>query len=110
MDETQIHNLIKLGFTDGEAKTYLALIEIGSSTVGPLAKKTGIAYSKIYEVLERLIKKGVVSFIKKGKTKYFQAVNPSALFDYIDKKEQDLETQKNLLNNMVPQLELIQTY
>jgi len=108
MDETQVHNLMKLGFTDGESKTYLALIETGSTTVGPLAKKTGIAYSKIYEVLERLIKKGVVSFVKKDKTKYFQGVNPTALFDYIDKKEQELDNQKVLLKKMVPLLETIQ--
>ena len=108
MDEKQVNNLMKLGFTDGEAKAYLALIELGSCTVGPLVKRTGIAYSRIYEVLERLIKKGVASFIIKDKTKYFQAVNPSSLFDYIEKKETELENQKIFLKEFVPQLVCLQ--
>jgi sugar-specific transcriptional regulator TrmB len=65
--------LTKLGLTEGEAKVYLALLKLGSSTVGPIVKKSKVAYSNIYEVLERLISKGLVSFIKKEKTKYFQA-------------------------------------
>jgi len=58
-----------IGLTDGETKAYLAMLELGSSTVGPIAKKSGISYSKIYEVLQRLIDKGIVSFIVKEKTR-----------------------------------------
>ena len=30
------------GLTDGEIKVYLALLEIGSSTIGPILEKSGI--------------------------------------------------------------------
>ena len=33
-----------LGFTEGESKAYIAMLELGSTTVGPIAKKASIAY------------------------------------------------------------------
>ena len=51
MASKEYYELLKVGLTDGETKVYLALSEIGSSTVGPIVKKSGIAYSNIYDVL-----------------------------------------------------------
>ena len=39
--------LQSLGLTEGEAKAYVALLGLGSSTVGPIAKKSSILYSAI---------------------------------------------------------------
>ena len=85
-------SLEQVGLTSGESRVYLALMEIGSSTVGPIAKKSKVAYSKIYDVLERLVEKGLVSYTVKEKTKYFQAVEPARLFDYLEKKEGEIMT------------------
>jgi len=94
-----------LGFTLGEAKAYLTMLETGSSTVGPIAKKSGISYSKIYEVLQRLIEKGVVSFIVKGKTKYFTAIKPDLLYRFLDRQIIEIEKSKERLDEIVPELE-----
>lgn len=97
--------LQKIGLSIGESKAYLSMIELGSSTVGPIAKKSGISYSKIYEVLQRLIEKGFASFIIKEKTKYFQAVEPRNLHNYLDKQKQKLEETRKNLERIIPQLE-----
>ena len=97
--------LMGLGFTEGEAKAYIAMIETGSSTVGPIAKKSGISYSKIYEVLQRLIDKGVVSFIVKGKMKYYQAISPKLLYKFLDRQITEIEKNKEKLKKIVPELE-----
>lgn len=97
--------LQELGLTQGEAKVYESLLLLGSSTVGPIVKKANVAYSNIYEILNRLIKKGLVSFIIKEKTKYFQAVEPIRIKEFLDKKELDLEKSKNTFNNLLPELE-----
>ena len=68
MANEEYYELLKVGLTDGESKVYLALSQLGSSTVGPIVKKSGIAYSNIYDVLDRLTKKGIVSFVIKSKT------------------------------------------
>ncbi|PIN75303.1 hypothetical protein COV18_03885 [Candidatus Woesearchaeota archaeon CG10_big_fil_rev_8_21_14_0_10_37_12] len=99
--------LQQFGLTDGEAKVYEALIVIGASKVGPIVKKSGIAYSNIYEVLQRLTEKGLVSFITREKTKIFQAVEPSRLQEFLDKKEEEIERSKKALTNILPSLENI---
>ena len=79
--------LQQLGLTEGESKVYEALLSLGSSTVGPIVKKSGVAYSNIYEILNRLLEKGFVSFVTKEKTKYFQAAEPTRIKDYLEKQE-----------------------
>ena len=96
---------LKQILTDGETKVYLALLQLGSSTVGPIVEKSGVAYSNIYEILNRLIEKGLVSFVIKAKTKYFQAASPSNLIDFITKKEKKLEENKTKINKIIPKLE-----
>lgn len=108
MVNEELHELLKIGLTEGEAKVYLALCELGSSTVGPIVKKARVAYSNVYDILNRLIEKGIVSFIIKEKTKYFQAVSPSNLLDYLDKKEKQITEQKKALKQILPQLEKLQ--
>ena len=96
--------LRKLGLTNGEARAYSALLELGSSTVGPIVSKSGIAYSKIYEVLDRLIEKGLASFVIKQKTKHFQPLEPRRLQEYLDKKEEEIKESRTLLNEILPSL------
>ena len=96
------YELLKIGLTEGEAKVYLALIELGASTVGPIVKKARVAYSNVYDVLNRLIKKGIVSYIIKSRTKYFQAASPSNLMNYLDKREEEIFKQKEALQKAIP--------
>lgn len=60
-----ILDLKKIGLTDGEIRLYDALLEIGETTRTKLAKKSGISPSKIYDIANRLIEKGIVSSVKK---------------------------------------------
>ena len=59
-------NLKKLGLTDYESKTYLALLEIGEGTSGDIIKKAEIHTGKIYEILESLKNKGLISEVIKN--------------------------------------------
>jgi len=97
--------LEKAGFTKGEIKIYLSLLKLGQSTTGPIIEKSNISGSKVYEILDKLIKKGLVSHIIKEKTKYFQAAHPKRLLDYINKKEQELKKEKTEIEKLIPQLE-----
>lgn len=99
--------LKQIGLTDGEAKAYLALLKLSSSTVGPIVKESKISYSKIYEVLGRLIKKGLISYTIKEKTRYFQAVKPNRLADFLDNKEQEIINNKKTLHEILPELQKI---
>ncbi len=100
----EAEKLVRLGLTGGEASVYLALLESGSSTVGPVVKKSGVAYSNVYEILQRLTKKGLVSFIVKSKTRYFQAAEPTRLHDYLERKEREIRLERKLVERLIPEL------
>jgi len=97
--------LVKAGLTEGEIKVYLALLKLGLSTSGPIVNKSGIAKSMVYPVLEKLIHKGLVSYIIKEKTKYFQASNPEKIIEFIEEREKSLSETKDEVKKNLPELE-----
>jgi sugar-specific transcriptional regulator TrmB len=99
-----IQGLSQLGLTNGEARVYLSLLKIGSSKVGPIVRDSHVSYSKVYDILERLSLKGLVSYVTIGKIKHFNAVEPYRLQDYIQRKEEQLSTQKKIVDQIVPSL------
>src|SRR3989344_6954322 len=96
--------LQEIGFTEGESRVYMALLELGTVTTGPIIKKSGISASKAYEILNRLTEKGFVSHIIKAKTKYFRAADPGRIIDYLDEKEKEIAGKKEEMKKIVPQL------
>lgn len=100
-----IADLEKLGLTKGESRVYEALLKLGVSTVGPVVKSSKVVYSKIYDVLQRLMEKGLASYIVKEKTRYYKAAPPTALKDYLKIKDEELKRNKELLNKLLPSLE-----
>lgn len=104
--ETEL--LQEIGLNKSEAKAYLALLELGSSTTGPIMDKAKISSSKIYGVLSRLAEKGIVSTVIKAKTKYYQASSPDAILDYLKEKETELKKQEEQVTRLIPRLKLKQ--
>ena len=78
-----LDDLINIGLTCGEARVFLTLLKLGSAKVGQIVKDSHISYSKIYDVLDRLSSKGLVSHIIIGKVRYFNVVEPYRLEEYI---------------------------
>ena len=97
-------DLNHLGLTYGEAKVYLSLLKLGSAKVGVIVRDSSISYSKVYDVLQRLSMKGLVSQIVIENIKRFNAVEPYRLHEYIKRKEEELNTQKGIIDKIIPQL------
>jgi len=87
--ETQI--LEDLGFTNAEIKVYLSLLELGPSTAGPIIDKSSLQSSVVHMTLNKLIKKGFISFVKEGQRNHYQAANPQHISGYIDDKKEQFE-------------------
>ncbi|MGV8169565.1 MAG: TrmB family transcriptional regulator [Candidatus Nanoarchaeia archaeon] len=96
--------LSKIGLTEGEIKVYLALLRLGRTTAGPIVKEAGVARSKLYEILDRLSKKGLVSHSVKNGTKYFSVAEPSRILDFLNKKEAEIKEQKEKVSEILPAL------
>ena len=52
--------LEEIGLTSGEAKVYLALLELGPSKAGGILRKSGLQNSVVHLCLNKLIEKGMV--------------------------------------------------
>lgn len=92
------------GFTDGESKVYLALLSLGESKVGPIITKSQISRSKVYDILERLISKGVCSKFGKNGVKVFQPLPPDRLLNIIKDKRERLKQEEQNLKKILPEL------
>jgi len=97
--------LEKIGMTKSEIKVYLALIELGSSTTGPLVRRAGVASSKVYEILDKLMEKGLATTYIENNVKYFKPVHPARLQDYLHERKEALEQEEKLLGTLLPSLE-----
>ncbi len=90
--------LLEVGLTEKESEVYLALIELGSSSAGQIIQKTGMHRAVVYDLLERLIEKGLVGHGIKGRKKYFEATNPQKLLDIVKEKEMKI---RGILPNLL---------
>ena len=88
-----------LGLTEIEEKVYLTLIEEGPSLAGNISRKSGIHRRMVYDATERLIKKGLVSYIMKNNRRLFEAVDPERLL-------QIAQEQEAAVKQVLPQLKL----
>ena len=96
--------LEEIGLTKGEIKVYLTLLKLGETTTGKIIEEAQISSGKIYEILEKLIKKGLASFIIREKTKYFSPASPNRIVDYIREKEKELNQKEQELLKELPSL------
>lgn len=79
------------GLTDNEATTYLVLLGLGSATASEITKKTQIHRINIYDILERLQEKGLVSFIMIGKRKSYEACNPEKILEIEERRRKSIK-------------------
>jgi len=96
--------LEEIGLTKGEIKVYLTLLKLGETTTGKIIEDAQISSGKIYEILEKLIKKGLASYTIKEKTKYFSAASPNRILDFIHKREDDLKDKEEEFLKEMPRL------
>jgi sugar-specific transcriptional regulator TrmB len=81
-----IEKLQKLGLSNKEAQIYLALAEKGESTANELAKQSSTQRTVVYNILQQLMDKGLVSYINKDKKRYF-SVKPESLLSSVRERE-----------------------
>ncbi len=91
-----------IGLTNAQIKIYLSLLDLGETTSGPLIKKSELQNSVVYNALNQLINHGLVTFILKGKRKYFSTTDPKNLIQFIQDKKEKVE-------ELVPKLSQIRT-
>ena len=82
--------LVPLGLTHTEAKIYVTLIDLGRAQAGIISRKTGIHRRSVYDALERLIEKGLVSYIKENDKRFYVPADPQRLDELVHQTQADL--------------------
>ncbi|MFH0854628.1 MAG: helix-turn-helix domain-containing protein [bacterium] len=92
--------LEKLGLSPNEAKIYESLVFLGRSSVSEISAKANINRRNVYDVINRLLEKGLIFQIFLEGQNVYEAVNPRKLSELVYEKEREL-------NEILPELEKI---
>jgi HTH-type transcriptional regulator, sugar sensing transcriptional regulator len=104
LDNMDNEALINLGLSDEESQIYLSLLSKGQQSASDLAKSTKVKRTYIYSVSASLIKKGLVSQVKKGKAKVFNPLSPDKLLTLAQEKKQKAQQAEQTLEAILPNL------
>jgi len=87
-----------IGMDNKEIEIYLALTKDSASNIAMLLKSTTIERRTIYDVLERLMQKGLASYYEENGKKYYIATKPEIILEDLHQKQEDLK-------KIIPQLQ-----
>lgn len=94
--------LSKAGLSGGEIKVYNTLLDLGLSPISKIHEKTGIERRNIYDILNKLIERGLVTYIIENKKRFFQVSHPSKIIRYLDEKELNIKKTKKEIEKLIP--------
>src|SRR5437773_72127 len=98
--------LKEFGLTEYEAKVYVSLVESGTQTASELSRTASIPYSKIYEIIGNLERKGWVESEQGRPSKYYPKAPSIALESSRMRVENTLRTsQGEALEELQPLFE-----
>jgi len=92
--------LQEAGLSTTEAKVYLALLELGSALAGEITKKAEINRTNVYDALERLITKGLVTHVITANRKVFEPIAPERLGEILQEKQDKIKSFLPQLNEL----------
>ncbi len=100
-----IRDLEGLGLSEAEAKLYLALLRLGPSDAKALVRETNMFKANVYQSLERLYRKGIISQHTEEGRKLFRIQRPDSLLEYIAQKEENIQKQRKLAKKLIKEVE-----
>src|SRR5579871_1592025 len=88
----------QLGYSENEAKVYLAALSLGETSVTELATKARLPRTSVQLVVEKLEQEGLLNPFLKRRRRYWVAENPEKLLIKLKERE-------GALKNILPELQ-----
>lgn len=82
--------LEEIGLSPNEAKIYEGLLNMGVSSVPAISLKIGVHKRNVYDVIPKLLKKGIIYQIVDIKERLYAPVEPTKLSELLREKEDKL--------------------
>jgi len=96
--------LKKLGFSDKSAKIYLALLQLGPSSVRSIAEFCELNRGTTYDALNWLKNEGIVNYYHKDTKQHFVAEDPEKLHKMVRERQENLQSIDRKLDKFIPEL------
>jgi predicted DNA-binding transcriptional regulator len=94
--------LQRIGFQQKEAEVYLHLLHYGSQPASLVARRTGLNRITAYQVMQDLVRKGILTSALRTQVKYFTAQPPDVLLRILEKQRVSLDDQFKKLQECLP--------
>lgn len=78
-----------IGLGEKEARVYLASLELGSSNVANISHRARVNRVTAYDILEKLMAKGLVNSFTKGGVRFYDATDPAIIAADMKRRETD---------------------
>jgi HTH-type transcriptional regulator, sugar sensing transcriptional regulator len=92
--------LVRIGLTKNEARIYYIMLKLGQSLAGRISKASQINRTTTYDILKKLLDRGLIAYVVKSNRKWFEVVNPDRFMETLKEREEEfsglLPTLKNL--------------
>lgn len=93
-------NLIKFGLSDIESRVYYSALAHENASVDVISRKANVNRTACYPVLEKLIKLGLMSRVKRKNKTVFRSSPPQKILDILKEKREGIE-------KIIPQLKTL---
>jgi sugar-specific transcriptional regulator TrmB len=94
----------KLGFSEGEGKAYAAILSHPAPTLQVIHEYTGIERRNVYDIINKLISKGLVTYNTENKKKVYHVTHPNKIKAYLDDEGAKVDEAKKELADNFPNL------
>ena len=79
--------LEEIGFTQKEIDVYMVMLTLKTSSIFEIMSKAKVSRQTIYEILQKLLDKGLVSYTIENNKKQYNVTNPKRLLSIISEQE-----------------------
>jgi sugar-specific transcriptional regulator TrmB len=97
--------LEELGLNQYESEAYLSLLNLGRATANRISETSGVPQGRIYNVLENLENKGLVSLVDENPKRYEPIEPEKGLGSILNERQKEWNEKKQRIEEMIRSLE-----
>lgn len=97
--------LREIGLSENEVKVYLSLLKKGPCLASDVAYDSRLNRTLVYDLIEKLIEKGMANYVIRENRKYFNASSPRNILEYIEERKRSLDLKRDEIESLIPLME-----
>ena len=81
---------------------YESILNSEAATLQSVHERTGIERRNVYDIINKLISKGLVAYYTENRHKIYRVTHPNKILSYLEEEEKALSEKKALLAHELP--------